>query len=114
MSMASKQSCLSNRFERGLVSTTVVGELIYGALHSARVDENIARTESLMTWLSVVTLDAATAYEYGKIKQSLRIKGRMIPDNDIWIAACCIQHDITLVSRDRHFSEVGKLALELW
>jgi tRNA(fMet)-specific endonuclease VapC len=44
----------------------------------------------------------------------LRIKGRPIPENDIWIAATARQHDLTLVSRDRHFAEVDNLRWEQW
>jgi len=37
-----------------------------------------------------------------------------IPQNDIWIAAIAQQYDLTLVTRDEHFREVGQLKVEVW
>lgn len=41
-------------------------------------------------------------------------KGRPIPNNDIWLAAIAIQHDLTLVTRDAHFGEVDTLRVQRW
>jgi tRNA(fMet)-specific endonuclease VapC len=38
----------------------------------------------------------------------------VIPDNDLWIAATARQHELTLVSRDSHFSEIPDLYQESW
>jgi predicted nucleic acid-binding protein len=35
----------------------------------------------------------------------------MIGDNDTWIAASALAHDLILVSRDRHFERVTGLKL---
>lgn len=108
------QARLSAKYQRVVVTTTVLGELIYGAMNSTRIDENLARIEELMTELAVLMLDGATAYEYGRVKQSLRAKGRMIPDNDLWIAAAAIQNRLTLVTKDRHFESVDNIDLDMW
>jgi tRNA(fMet)-specific endonuclease VapC len=105
---------LSATFQRAVVSTTVLGELIYGAMYSAKIEENLNRIEELMAEFAVLTLDAGTAYEYGRIKQSMRAKGKMIPDNDLWIAAAAIQNRLTLVTNDRHFESVDSLDLDMW
>jgi len=44
----------------------------------------------------------------------LRIKGRPLPENDIWIAALARQHDLTLVTRDTHFEQMEGLSLAMW
>jgi tRNA(fMet)-specific endonuclease VapC len=62
----------------------------------------------------VLGCDTATARQYGRIKNALRARGRPIPDNDIWIAAIALQHDLTLLSRDRHFGAVAGLVVETW
>jgi len=49
-----------------------------------------------------------------KLKNSLRKKGRPIPENDIWIAACAIQNGLVLVSRDDHFTNVENLQVDCW
>ena len=38
----------------------------------------------------------------------------MITENDIWIAATCLVHDLTLASRDAHFEAVEGLRLVRW
>lgn len=53
--------------------------------------------------------DAETARQYGEVKNRLRLKGRPLPENDIWIAALALQYDLILVTRDGHFQEVENL-----
>jgi tRNA(fMet)-specific endonuclease VapC len=48
------------------------------------------------------------------IKAALRTSGRMIPDNDIWIAASAMQHGLTLATRDQHFQAVDGLQTVSW
>jgi len=38
----------------------------------------------------------------------------MIPDNDMWIAAIARQHNLTLITCDKHFDAVDELTLESW
>ena len=96
------------------LSVTVLGELYYGAQKSNRIDENLARIDQFLEGVTVIDNDIATAYEYGAIRNELRLKGRPIPENDLWIAALARQYDLTLVSRDRHFAEVENLRWEQW
>jgi tRNA(fMet)-specific endonuclease VapC len=58
--------------------------------------------------------DEQTARQYGRISQQLRKKGRPIPQNDMWIAALALQHGLTLVTRDAHFSHIDGLLLQDW
>ncbi|HAZ45708.1 MAG TPA: VapC toxin family PIN domain ribonuclease [Cyanobacteria bacterium UBA11369] len=97
-----------------LLSSTIVGELYYGAFKSGRVTSNIERVEVLVQRIPVLDCDRNTAKVYGQIKHQLRQKGRPLPENDIWIAAIAQQYDLTLVSRDRHFQEIENLKLEIW
>ncbi len=96
------------------VSSTVLGELYYGARKSAHAAANLARIEEFAASVQVLSCDAATAQIYGKIRDQLRSKGRPIPENDIWIAAIALQHGLPLATRDDHFNEVGGLRIENW
>ena len=93
---------------------TVFGELHYGAAHSGRPEANAAQIEEFATTCMIVDVDVQVAREYGQIRAELRKKGRPIPENDIWIAACARQHGLTLVTRDRHFDQVDGLQTEAW
>jgi tRNA(fMet)-specific endonuclease VapC len=48
-----------------------------------------------------------TAMHYAEIILELKRKGKLIPTNDLWIAALCRQHSLSLLSRDRHFDLVA-------
>ncbi len=99
---------------RPLVPSIVIGELYYGAYKSGRVTENVTQVERFAETAIVIACNAATAKYYGIIKQELRAKGKPIPENDIWIAALTLQHNLTLVTRDAHFEQVNGLKLETW
>jgi len=96
------------------VPSIVIGELYYGAENSARLDENRARVDQYAASVVIVNCDAVTGKHYGRVKAQLRAKGKMIPDNDIWIAAVAIQFDLTVVTRDGHFQHVDGLRVEVW
>src|SRR5688572_4514559 len=69
------------------IPITVLGELYYGARKSAWSAKNTARIDEFAARSSVLLCDVTTAQQYGQIKNSLRAKGRPIPENDLWIAA---------------------------
>lgn len=95
-------------------STITVGELHFGARKSRRVEENLAVIDAFIGGVTVLGCDIETAWRYGEIKDHLRLKGKPIPENDIWIAAICSRHRLTLITRDGHFDEVGGLQIENW
>lgn len=103
-----------NKAEKVFVASIVMGELYYGAYNSNKADENIKHLDSFRDSNSVLRIDALTAKQYGQIKQQLKAKGKPIPENDIWIAALAMQFELTLVSRDKHFTDIDGLLLLPW
>ncbi len=96
------------------VNVVVLGELYYGAERSERLDENLARIETVEGIVTVLTCERETARYYGRIKRRLKGKGKPIPDNDIWIAATAQQFGLVVVTRDAHFAEIDDLFFEAW
>lgn len=96
------------------LSSIVLGELYYGAAKSARSQANSERVTELAARSAVLVCDTETAQVYGQIKNQLRAKGKPLPENDIWVAAVALQHDLILVSRDAHFQEVETLTTVAW
>lgn len=92
----------------------VLGELYYGARKSNRVAANVQRVDDLAARNTILACDWETAQQYGMIREALRVKGRPLPENDIWIAALALQHNLTLVSRDAHFHEIDGLNVVAW
>ena len=100
--------------DKMFLASPVVGELCYGARKASRPTENFAKVNRLTQRFPLFSCDLKTARWYGNIKDQLRRKGRLIPDNDIWIAAIAIQRGLILVTRDSHFEEVESLQTERW
>ena len=93
----------------------VVGELYYGAHKSARSLQNIMKIkEFISAHCHVYYPSSATLEVYGEIKKSLSLKGKPIPENDIWIAAIATEYDLKLITRDKHFSNVDRLQAWAW
>ena len=59
-------------------------------------------------------IDTTTSEKFGEISAALYRKGSPIPSNDIWIAATAMQHNLTLVTMDKHFHKVEGLVIENW
>jgi len=96
------------------IPSIAVGELYYGAWKSQRHRENIAQVDELVAGSVVLGCNAETARWYGEIKNTLRLKGRPIPENDLWIAAIALEHDLVVATRDAHFEEIDNLKVEMW
>lgn len=96
------------------IPSIALGELHYGARKSGRLQENLGRIEELVTNSTIIECDAETARQYGDVKNRLRLKGRPLPENDVWIAALALQYGLTLVTRDAHFQEVEDLQTVAW
>lgn len=96
------------------IPSIVIGELCYGARKSGRVGANLARIDELVAGSTILVCDAGTAQQYSQVKNNSRLKGRPLPENDVWIAAIALQHDLILVTRDAHFQEVESLQTVAW
>ncbi len=79
------------------VPSIVLGELYYGAYKSVEVGPNITRIGDFARQNAILSCDGVTAQYCGRVKSFLRLKGRPIPENDIWIAAIAQQYSLTLL-----------------
>ena len=58
--------------------------------------------------------DRATADYYAAIRHGLKLLGKPIPENNMWIAALARQHSLEIVSRDPHFDHVEGVRRVRW
>jgi tRNA(fMet)-specific endonuclease VapC len=100
--------------EDAFVPSIAIGELCYGARKSGKPRENLARIDELAAGSVVLGCDTETARHYGDAKNKLRLKGQPLPENDIWIAAPAIQHNLILATRDGHFQAIEGLKTTAW
>lgn len=103
---------LFDNIENLYISSISVGELMYGAELSKKSDFNRDNYFSFCQQMKVLYPDLEVAKSYGKIKSSLKEKGKPIPENDIWIAATCHAADLTLITSDSDFDFVDEISVE--
>jgi tRNA(fMet)-specific endonuclease VapC len=92
----------------------VLGELHYGALRAQRREAQLALIRDFLQTTTLLMPDQSTSETYGQVKAELAETGRLIPDNDIWIAAMARQFDLPLVTGDAHFAAVPRLTTLAW
>ena len=107
---------LEDRVSQGCcISPVVLGELLYGAAKSDRVQFNRRRVEVFAATVNVVPLTAEVAASYGELRVWLEQRGLTIGVNDLWIAAHAKSLGCALVTNNqREFSRVPDLPLANW
>ena len=97
------------------ISFITLSELYYGAYKSHRTKENLAAVKRLSDKLGVFESNDEISENFGKLKAALEKEGNVIDDADLFIAACAIVNDATLVTNnERHFKRIKGLKLENW
>ena len=96
------------------LSAVVVDELLFGALASGCTEQNLKVLNTFISENAVLMIDQDTARVYADVRLKLKRLGRPIPENDLWIAATAIQHNLMLVTRDAHFSAIELLSVRSW
>jgi len=98
-------------YETVCLPVPVVGELLFGARNSRRPDENCDRVRTLVSSCRILAADLATAETYSCVRRQLKQAGTPIPENDVWIAALCVQNALPLATSDEHFERVDGLEI---
>ena len=93
------------------IPAIVIGELSYGFMKGSRRITNEQKLDEVIQLLEIQIIDVtrSVASKYGLIYLSLVQKGKKIPLNDVWIAACCMEVGGTLLTRDHHFNHVDQI-----
>jgi predicted nucleic acid-binding protein len=97
--------------EEIFIPAIVIAELTYGFMKGNRQVANESKLKHVIEQLGIEIIDVNkdVARKYALVYLHLVNKGRKIPINDVWIAACCEHVGGTLLSRDKHFDEIGFL-----
>ena len=91
------------KFESISLPFTVCGELLFGAYNSSRTKSNITIFKKFIHDCLILDSGFQVAENYALIRKELKDKGKPIPENDIWIAATCIFHEVPIATFDKHF-----------
>lgn len=97
------------------MSAVTWGELCHGAEKSLQRDAVLVALARLRELIPVLELAAEAGSHYGRLLAQLQRSGRVIGNNDLWIAAHALALGLPLVSNNlREFERVPGLALENW
>jgi predicted nucleic acid-binding protein len=89
-------------------SVVVVGEVREGAVGN---DGALAQHDEFLQSVEILDVDYDVSLIYAELRSSLRKAGQLMSDNDLWIAATALRHNLTLMSRDAAFDRIPDLKL---
>lgn len=89
----------------------VIGELRFGATGGRDREAKLAEIDEMVRQSTTLAGDGETAHVYAEVRHRLKAAGTPLPENDIWIAAVCLQHRLPLLTLDRHFERIEGLAI---
>jgi tRNA(fMet)-specific endonuclease VapC len=111
---------IRTRFERlkpgqMVMSVITYGELYYGASKSNQRAKALAELDTAIRDIPVEDLTRTVSEAYGIIRAALEKQGRVIGNNDLWIAAHAMSQGFVLATNnDREFLRVPGLLVENW
>ena len=97
------------------MSAITYGELSYGACKSRHRDETRKNLRELASMIPVLAIGGEVGERYGEIRAELEKAGRVIGNNDLWIASHALALGVPLVTNnEREFARVPGLAVQNW
>lgn len=104
--------------EEFFLSVVTASELLHG-IHRAQ-DERIkarrsAWVEAVLERFPLPDVDLTTARAHARLWAELAATGRLIGPHDLWLAAACLSHGLSMVTANvREFERVPGLTMENW
>jgi tRNA(fMet)-specific endonuclease VapC len=104
--------------DEAFLSVITASELLYGVHRATRPDARARRSafvEGVLERFPLLDVDLACARAHARLWGELRRAGTLIGPHDLWLAATCIAHGLTMVTGNvREFARVPGLELEVW
>lgn len=96
------------------IPVIVAGEFTFGIAQSRHRHAYERSLQRMLDRCAVLDIDIETTRHYAAIRLELKLTGKPIPANDLWIAALSRQHAMPVVTRDAHFDSVAGLSRRTW
>ena len=94
------------------VTFVTVGEFYKGAYKRSWGADRMTELERWLRNVVVLPYSAEVSRRWGQVSAECERQGRSLAANDAWIAACCLSHNLPLMTMNRrHFSNVDGLTL---
>jgi tRNA(fMet)-specific endonuclease VapC len=98
-----------------VISVIVRAELLLGVEKSERKTQDAVITQAILRDIAVLPLTAGCARHYAIHRAALERSGKMIGNNDLWIAAHALAEDLPLITRNEHeFRRIQGLKIVNW
>jgi tRNA(fMet)-specific endonuclease VapC len=104
--------------EEAFLSVVTASELLHGVHRATQPDVRARRSafvEGILERFPLLSVDLACARAHAQLWAELRQAGKPIGPHDLWLAATCVAHGLTIVTANvREFARVPGLDLEVW
>ena len=104
--------------EEAFLSVVTASELLHGVHRATMPDVRATRSafvEGILERFPLLSVDLACARAHAHLWAELRPAGALIGPHDLWLAATCVAHGLTMVTANvREFARVPGLDLEVW
>ena len=104
--------------EEFFLSVVTASELLHRVHRAVQPEVRTKRAafvEAILERLPLLPVDLATARAHAQVWATLAAAGMLIGPHDLWLAATCIAHGLTMVTANvREFTRVPGLAVEVW
>jgi len=109
-----KVLCAIAKADTVYMSVIVLGELYAGFKGGSKEYKNKSMLEKFLQKSTVKILDITheTSEVFAQIKNTLIIRGTLLPTNDIWIASNAVETGSVIVTYDNHFKKIT--GIRLW
>jgi tRNA(fMet)-specific endonuclease VapC len=112
------ESKLVDREDVFFLSVVTASELLHGVHRAADPSIRTRRSalvEAVLARFPLLDIDLATARIHAQIGAELMASGTSIGPNDLWLAATCIAHGLSIATGNvREFNRVPGLRVESW
>lgn len=105
------------RMEIGSVGMSIItyGELIYGAEKSHHPKKTLAILQDLVSLIPALPMPIRAAKFYGEFRSHLEKQGKIIGNNDLWIASHAKAESLVIVTNNtKEFLRIPHLEVENW
>jgi tRNA(fMet)-specific endonuclease VapC len=97
------------------LSALTLGELLSWTLRAKSPARYHHGLLALLSDVTVVDVDQATAGKFGEVRAQLLDQGQPIPSFDLMIGSTALVHRLTIVTHNtRHFAKIPGISLEDW
>ena len=104
--------------DESFLSVITASELLHGvhrAVEPRRRARRSAFVEGILERFPILQVDLATARAHAQVWSDLSATGNLIGPHDLWLAAACIAHGLTMVTANvREFGRVPGLQVDQW